>query len=89
MILEIISPDACLFTGEVVSVSFPGTEGRFEVCTGHAPLIAALKAGEIRYVALTGETTGTLSIAGGFAEVRNGRITACVEQEPAEIPEEK
>lgn len=86
MILEIISPDACLFTGEVVSVSFPGVEGRFEVCTGHAPLIAALKAGDIRYVTKPGEPFGSLSMTGGFAEVCNDRITACIEQATTALP---
>lgn len=86
MRLEIISPDACLFAGEVVSVSFPGAEGRFEVCTGHAPLIAALKAGDIRYVTKPGEATRTLSMAGGFAEVRDDRITACIEQATTALP---
>lgn len=78
-----------MFTGEVLCASFPGTEGRFEICTGHAPLIAALKAGEIRYATKMGETTGALSMTGGFVEVCHDRITACIELEPAATPKDK
>lgn len=86
MLLEIISPEAGLFTGEVVSVSFPGTEGRFEVRPGHAPMIAALKAGEIEYETATGTTV--CPTAGGFAEILGDRVTACVEQAFAPPKEE-
>lgn len=82
MLLEIMSPEACLFTGEVTSVSFPGTEGRFEIWPGHAPMIAALKAGEIGYETATGQTI--CHTAGGFAEILGNRVTACVE--PAFVP---
>lgn len=81
MLLEIISPETCLFTGEVISVSFPGTEGRFEIRPGHAPMIAALKAGEIGYETATGQTV--CRTAGGFVEILGDRITACVEQASA------
>lgn len=77
MLLEIISPEACLFTGEVTSVSFPGTQGRFEVWPGHAPMIAALKAGQIGYETAAGQTV--YHTAGGFAEILGDCITACVE----------
>ena len=80
MTLEIVTPEACLYTGRAVWVSFPGSEGRFEVWPGHAPLIAALKGGEIRYKANGNDRKWI--IAGGFAEIRDDRISACVEQEP-------
>ena len=50
MKLEIVSPDGILFEGETESVSFPGVAGSFDILPHHAPLIAALKAGTIRFV---------------------------------------
>ena len=51
MKLEIVSPDGILFEGETESVSFPGVAGSFDILPHHAPLIAALKAGTIRFEA--------------------------------------
>ena len=49
MELEIISPGGVLFKGETDYVSFPGTAGSFDVLPHHAPMIAALEEGVIRY----------------------------------------
>ncbi|MEJ7659469.1 MAG: hypothetical protein WKG07_07535 [Hymenobacter sp.] len=45
---------------------FPGTDGSFEVLNNHAPLISALKAGD---VTVTGAGGGTFHISGGIVEV--------------------
>jgi F-type H+-transporting ATPase subunit epsilon len=42
MILEIITPEKELFSGEVNSVKFPGTNGEFEILNSHAPIISTL-----------------------------------------------
>ena len=49
MELEIISPGGVLFKGGTDYVSFPGTAGSFDVLPHHAPMIAALEEGVIRY----------------------------------------
>lgn len=54
MILEIVSPEATLFSGEVVAVSVPGTDGSFQMLNNHAPIVAALKEGT---VAIKGQVT--------------------------------
>jgi len=45
MYLEIVSPEATLFQGEVTSVSVPGTQGSFQVLNNHAPLVSTLVKG--------------------------------------------
>jgi len=47
MYLEIVSPEATLFSGEVTSVAVPGVNGEFEMLTNHAPIVSILKAGSI------------------------------------------
>ena len=39
MYLEIISPEAVLFRGEVTSVSVPGLNGYFQMLDNHAPIV--------------------------------------------------
>jgi len=48
MYLEIVSPEATLFSSEVDSVVVPGVSGEFEMLTNHAPIVSILKEGTIR-----------------------------------------
>jgi F-type H+-transporting ATPase subunit epsilon len=47
MILEIVSPEATLFKGEVTSVSLPGVDGSFQILNNHAPIVSILKQGTV------------------------------------------
>lgn len=75
--LEIISPEKIVFSGEVSMVTLPGMTGQFTVLPKHAALISALKAGDIIFT--TGDGEKTIGIDSGFAEVRNNKISVCVE----------
>ncbi|NNC49009.1 MAG: F0F1 ATP synthase subunit epsilon [Flaviramulus sp.] len=48
MHLEIVSPEATLFSGEVTSVSVPGVNGEFEMLNNHAPIVSLLKEGVVK-----------------------------------------
>lgn len=48
MYLEIVSPEAVLFSSEVDSVVVPGVNGEFEMLTNHAPIVSILQEGTIR-----------------------------------------
>lgn len=50
MILEIVSPEATLFTGQVTSVSAPGINGEFQMLNNHAPIVSLLVKGNIKIV---------------------------------------
>ena len=77
MKLEIITPEQMYFSGEVTSVTLPGTSGSFTVWENHAPLISSLKQGKIMYT--TEKTEIELTVDSGFAEVSNGTVTVCIE----------
>ena len=47
--LEIVTPEARVFSDEVDSVVLPGAEGELGVLPQHAPLVTTLKPGELRY----------------------------------------
>ena len=47
--LEIVTPEARVFSDEVDSVLLPGAEGELGVLPQHAPLVTTLKPGELRY----------------------------------------
>jgi F-type H+-transporting ATPase subunit epsilon len=65
MILEIVSPEATLFKGEVTSVAVPGVNGEFQMLNDHAPIVSLLGKGNVKIVG-----TG-LKIAREFADKFN------------------
>ena len=48
MYLEIVTPEAILFSSDIISVSVPGMDGEFQLLDNHAPIVSTLKDGEIR-----------------------------------------
>lgn len=48
MILEIVSPEATLFKGEVTSVALPGVNGEFQMLNNHAPIVSILTKGNVK-----------------------------------------
>ena len=72
--LKIVSPERIVFTGEVESVKVPGTQGNFEILTGHAPIISTLQKGVVEY---NGQR---LEVLGGFVEVQQDEVSICVEK---------
>ncbi|MBL7777188.1 MAG: F0F1 ATP synthase subunit epsilon [Chitinophagales bacterium] len=77
MILEILTPEKKLFSGEATLVQLPGIDGSFEILSNHAPLISALAKGEVKYKTSEGEKK--LTIGGGFVECLNNKVIVCAE----------
>lgn len=75
--LTVVSPESVLFDGEVGIVTLPGESGSFSVLYDHAPLISSLVKGEIKYT--EDETEKSIDISSGFVEVRDNKVSACVE----------
>ncbi|MEI6537469.1 MAG: ATP synthase F1 subunit epsilon [Verrucomicrobiaceae bacterium] len=65
--LEIVTPEAKVFSDEVTTVVLPGMLGEMGVLPNHAPIVTALIPGELRYT--QGNTTTELAIGDGFVEV--------------------
>lgn len=75
--LTISRVDGAVFSGEVVSVTVPGSEGEMTLLANHEPLISALKAGVVSYTATDG-TTHTHDITSGTLEVRDNTATILI-----------
>ena len=91
MILEIISPEKIIFTGEVESVALPGVNGEFEMLNNHAAIVSNLKKGAIKVygniilddtqkeIFEKGDRGYLLDINSGTVEMKNNKVTALVE----------
>ena len=82
--LEVVTPARRALALAVDEVRAPGVEGGFGVRPGHTPFLAALRAGELTYVADGVEHH--LAVGAGFAQVANDRVVVLTEI--AERPEE-
>ena len=72
MYLEIVSPEATLFAGEVISVAVPGVNGEFEMLSNHAAIVSLLQEGKVRIKGAKGETI--LAITSGTIEMKNNKV---------------
>ena len=87
MILEIVSPEATLFKGEVTSVTLPGVDGSFQILNHHAPIVSILKAGDIKIVA--NSFNFSKEVAHRFAKVDNNTYLLSVGSGTIEMNDNK
>jgi len=72
--LEIVTPEARIFSDEVDTVVLPGAEGELGILPAHAPLVTTLQCGELR-ISKGGKTTemavgeGLVEVTGGYARI--------------------
>ncbi|MGD9807033.1 MAG: F0F1 ATP synthase subunit epsilon [Deferribacterales bacterium] len=71
--LELVTPERMILSEDVEEVIAPGVEGDLGVLPEHAPLLTALRVGELAY--RTGKQTDYVAIVGGgFLEVNNNKV---------------
>lgn len=75
--LEIVTPEARVYTDTIDSVVIPTVEGEVGVLPGHIPLLTQVEHGELRVT--KGAETLFLAVSGGFAEVEGDRVHVLAE----------
>ncbi len=85
MHLEILTPDKTVFSGNINSVTVPGTKGPFTILKNHAPIISTLEKGELSLLTTNGADM-LYEISEGMIEVSQNRIMVLAEKiRPAEL----
>ena len=93
MTLEIVSPEAKLFSGEVTIITLPGVAGSFQIQNHHAPIVSTLKEGVIRIGAPSfaikkewaskftkvDENTYSMAINSGTIEMNHNKVIVLVD----------
>jgi F-type H+-transporting ATPase subunit epsilon len=93
MLLEIVSPEASLFKGEITSISVPGVDGSFQILNNHAPIVSLLQKGTVSITAPSLEFSKegaalfakvndqnyTLSISSGTLEMKDNKVIVLVD----------
>ncbi len=82
--LEIVTPEARVYSDTIEAVVIPTAEGEIGILPGHIPLLTQVAHGELR-VTKNGQTQ-LLAVSGGFAEIEGDRVHVLAERA---ITEEK
>jgi F-type H+-transporting ATPase subunit epsilon len=82
--LEIVTPEARVYSDTIDTVVIPTTEGEIGILPGHIPLLTQVEHGELRVT--KGTETKLLAVSGGFAEIEGDRVHILAEHA---ITEEK
>lgn len=87
--LRVITPDAIVLDTTASSIQIPGVDGLIGILPRHAPMVAALDVGLMRFKRNGVEEQ--LFVSGGFCEVRDNTVRVVSEagERPQEIDEER
>jgi F-type H+-transporting ATPase subunit epsilon len=70
--LEIVTPDAVVYSEDVEMVTLPGVEGEMGIYPQHVPLLTQLVPGEV--IARSGGRDHLLAVGEGFVEITGNRV---------------
>jgi len=76
MIVEILTPDKTLFSGEADVVTLPGSNGSFQILKNHAPMIANLSKGTLSIKSAADKQH--FEVNGGLVEVLKNKVIVLV-----------
>lgn len=82
--LEIVTPEAKVYSDTIDSVVIPTVEGEIGVLPGHIPLLTQVESGELRVT--KGNISSLLAVGGGFAQIDGDHVRVLAEHA---ITEEK
>lgn len=74
LMCEIITPERIVYTNEVEMVVAPTVDGEIGILPLHAPLVSALKAGEIRVKWDNDKQAEWFAVAGGYIQVHEDKV---------------
>lgn len=76
--LEIVTPEAKVYSDTIDSVVIPTLEGEVGILPGHIPLVTKVEDGELRVT--KGNQTLHLAVGGGFAEIDGDKVSVLAER---------
>jgi len=77
MVVEIITPEKKVFSGNTSYVQLPGANGSFGVLENHTNMVAVLQKGNVKIV--SEDETLDFEINGGIVEVLKNKIQVLAE----------
>jgi F-type H+-transporting ATPase subunit epsilon len=75
--LSLVTPEGAVYEGEAERLVVPGADGEIGVLARHAPLVAMLKAGEVRIK--SGDEWASFAAGPGYFKVQRDRALVLVD----------
>ncbi len=82
--LEIVTPEARVYSDTIDTVVIPTVDGEIGILPGHIPLLTQMEHGELRVT--KGSQTSLLAVGNGFAQIEGDKVSILAERA---ITEEK
>jgi len=86
MFLEIVTPEATLYSGEVTSIAVPGVNGEFQMLDNHAPIVSILGKGNVK---IYGTIDLDKSVADKFSKGTNNETLLAINSGTIEMKNNK
>jgi len=86
MFLEIVTPEATLYSGEVTSLAVPGVNGEFQMLDNHAPIVSILGKGNVK---IYGTIDLDKSVADKFSKGTNNETLLAINSGTIEMKNNK
>ncbi len=77
LMLEIVTPEKLVFSGNIEEITLPGTEGEFGVLRGHEAFLTSVEIGEMNFVREGKKTFYAVNT--GYVEVTGSKVTVLIE----------
>jgi len=80
LLCEIVTPEEIVYTSEVKMVVAPTIDGEIGILPLHAPLVSALKAGEVRLKLDDDQSVEWFAVSGGYIQVHTDKVIILADQ---------
>jgi F-type H+-transporting ATPase subunit epsilon len=87
MFLEIVTPEAVIFSSDVSSVAVPGIDGEFQILNNHAPIVSVLVSGKVRVEATNASIDEKFQDQ--FTKENDGRLSFTINSGTIEMKDNK
>jgi F-type H+-transporting ATPase subunit epsilon len=77
--VDIVAADGKVWSGAARQVSAPAADGGMGILPGHTPVLAVLRAGEVRVTEHAGSAPLRWTVDGGFLSVDSDQVTIVVD----------
>jgi F-type H+-transporting ATPase subunit epsilon len=79
LLCEIVTPERIMYSGEIEMLIVPALDGELGVLPLHAPMVAALREGEVR-VKHADETYEWFAVSGGYLQVHEDKAIVLADE---------
>ncbi|MCU0792628.1 MAG: ATP synthase F1 subunit epsilon [Opitutaceae bacterium] len=76
--LEIVTPEARVYSDTIDTVVIPTTQGEIGILPGHIPLLTRVESGELRVT--KGGVESLLAVGNGFAQIEGDTVSVLAER---------